>query len=165
MLKSKLIFAAAAGLVVTACGSDPYSYSEPRYVSSGTYRDAGPYARDAAYNDFGRVVAIDVVRGGGRSTGAGAVVGGIVGGVLGHQVGSGRGNDAATVGGALLGGLAGSQYGNTYESRDVQRCRETRGAVQYYDVTYDFRGQQRYVQLASPPGSTIEVNEYGEPRG
>jgi outer membrane lipoprotein SlyB len=109
MLKSKLIFAAAAGLVVTACGSDPYSYSEPRYVSSGTYRDAGPYARDAAYNDFGRVVAIDVVRGGGRSTGAGAVVGGIVGGVLGHQVGSGRGNDAATVAGAVGGAVVGNE--------------------------------------------------------
>ena len=109
MLKSKLIFAAAAGLVVAACGSDPYSYSEPRYVSSGTYRDAGPYARDVAYNDFGRVVAIDVVRGGGRSTGAGAVVGGIVGGVLGHQIGSGRGNDVATAAGAIGGAVAGNE--------------------------------------------------------
>ena len=110
MLKSKLIFAAAAGLVVTACGSDPYSYSEPRYVSSGTYaRDSGPYARDVAYNDFGRVVAIDVVRGGGHSTGAGAVVGGIVGGVLGHQVGSGRGNDVATAAGAIGGAVAGNE--------------------------------------------------------
>ncbi|HUP28600.1 MAG TPA: glycine zipper 2TM domain-containing protein [Usitatibacter sp.] len=104
MLNRKLIAAAAAGLVVTACGSDPYSYSEPRYVSSGSYA-----ASNVAYDDFGRVVAIDVVRGGGRSTGAGAVVGGIVGGVLGHQVGSGRGNDAATVAGAVGGAVVGNE--------------------------------------------------------
>ena len=95
----------------------------------------------------------------------GAIAGAVIGGVLGHQVGSGRGNDAATVGGALIGGLAGSQYGNTYQSRDVQHCRDARGPVQYYDVTYNFRGQQRYAQLTNPPGSTITVNENGEPRG
>jgi outer membrane lipoprotein SlyB len=104
MLNRKVIVAVAAGLVVAACGSDPYSYSEPRYVQSGTYANGS-----GAYNDFGRVVAIDVVRGGGRSTGAGAVVGGIVGGVLGHQVGSGRGNDAATVAGAVGGAVVGNE--------------------------------------------------------
>jgi outer membrane lipoprotein SlyB len=103
MTKSKWIIAIAAGLVVSACGSDPYRYSEPRYVSSGTY------SRDVAYNDFGRVVAIDVVRGGGHSTGAGAVVGGIVGGVVGHQIGSGRGNDVATAAGAIGGAVAGNE--------------------------------------------------------
>jgi uncharacterized protein YcfJ len=95
----------------------------------------------------------------------GAAVGAVIGGILGHQVGSGRGNDAATVGGAVVGGLLGSQYGNTYTSRDVQRCREARGAPQYWDVTYNFRGQQRYAQLTHPPGPTIPVNEVGEPRG
>ena len=104
MLKSKVILSlAAAGVVVAACGSDPYAYSEPRYVSSSSY------GGNVAYNDFGRVVAIDVVRGSGRSTGAGAVVGGIVGGVLGHQVGSGRGNDAATVAGAVGGAVVGNE--------------------------------------------------------
>ena len=103
MLNRKLIVAIAGGLVVAACGSDPVSYSEPRYVQSGSSYGNG------AYNDFGRVVAIDVVRGGGRSTGAGAVVGGIVGGVLGHQVGSGRGNDAATVAGAVGGAVVGNE--------------------------------------------------------
>jgi outer membrane lipoprotein SlyB len=103
MLNRKVIVAVAAGLVVAACGSDPYTYSEPRYVSSGSYNSSG------ANNDFGRVVAIDVVRGGGRSSGAGAVVGGIVGGVLGHQVGSGRGNDAATVAGAVGGAVVGNE--------------------------------------------------------
>lgn len=105
MLKAKVILASAAGLFAVACGSDPYSYSEPRYVSSSTYAQSN----QGSYNDFGRVVAIDVVRGGGRSTGAGAVVGGIVGGVLGHQIGSGRGNDVATVAGAVGGAVVGNE--------------------------------------------------------
>ena len=108
MLKAKVILASAAGLFAVACGSDPYSYSEPRYVSSSSYAQ-NSYSQNGAYNDFGRVVAIDVVRGGGRSTGAGAVVGGIVGGVLGHQVGSGRGNDVATVAGAVGGAVVGNE--------------------------------------------------------
>jgi len=95
----------------------------------------------------------------------GAVAGAVLGGILGHQVGSGRGNDAATVGGAIVGGLVGSQVGNTYNSQDVQRCREVRGHPQYWDVTYNFRGQERYAQLTQPPGPTITVNEVGEPRG
>ena len=95
----------------------------------------------------------------------GAAVGAVIGGILGHQVGSGRGNDAATVGGAVVGGLLGSQYGNTYTSRDVQRCREARGHPSYWDVTYNFRGQERYAQFTQPPGNTITVNENGEPRG
>jgi uncharacterized protein YcfJ len=95
----------------------------------------------------------------------GAVAGAVLGGILGHQVGSGRGNDAATVGGAVIGGLLGSQYGNTYQSQDVQRCRTVHGSPTYWDVTYNFRGSDRYAQLSSPPGSTILVNENGEPRG
>ena len=95
----------------------------------------------------------------------GAAVGAVIGGILGHQVGSGRGNDAATVGGAVVGGLVGSQVGTTYQSRDVQRCREVRGTPQYWDVTYNFRGQERYAQFTQAPGQTITVNEAGEPRG
>jgi outer membrane lipoprotein SlyB len=102
MLKPQILGAAALALLVAACGSDPVSHSEPRYVSSSSYNSA-------AYADAGRVVAIDVVRGSGHSTGAGAVLGGIVGGVLGHQVGSGRGNDAATVAGAVGGAVVGNE--------------------------------------------------------
>jgi outer membrane lipoprotein SlyB len=102
MLKPQILGAAALALAVTACGSGPVSYSEPRYVSSSSY-DRG------AYPDSGRVVAIDVVRGSGGASGGGAVLGGIVGGVLGHQVGSGRGNTAATVAGAVGGAVVGNE--------------------------------------------------------
>src|SRR3954469_13243771 len=106
MIQGKLVLAlATAGVALAACGSDPYAYSEPRYVASDRY-----YNRDVAYAETGRVVAIDVVNGrGGHTSGAGAVVGGIVGGVVGHQFGSGRGNDVATAAGAVGGAVAGNE--------------------------------------------------------
>jgi len=91
----------------------------------------------------------------------GAIAGAIIGGILGHQVGSGRGNDAATAGAAI-----GSNYGGTTYQRDVERCSrsQTSGPPQYWDVTYRFRGVDRYVQMSRPPGPTITVNAEGEPR-
>ena len=123
MLKARHVAVVALALGVSACASDPYydaAYGAPRYAS-------GPYPANGAYSDFGRVVAIDVVRGRGSSTGAGAVVGGIVGGVLGHQVGSGRGNDAATVAGAI----GGAVVGNEVEKR--------RDGDEHYRVTVQLR--------------------------
>jgi outer membrane lipoprotein SlyB len=118
MLKPQILGAAALALLVTACGSDPVSYSEPRYVSNV----------NGGYADSGRIVAIDVVDGPGRTSGGGAVLGGIIGGVVGHQIGSGRGNDVATVAGAVGGAVAGNEIekrrneGETYritvQSRD-----------------------------------------------
>jgi uncharacterized protein YcfJ len=99
----------------------------------------------------------------------GAIVGGILGGVLGHQVGSGRGNDAATALGAVAGAAVGSQAGRSGSggyTRDVQRCENVAsGPPAYWDVSYNFRGQEHHVQMASQPGPTITVNERGEPRG
>jgi len=101
----------------------------------------------------------------------GAIVGAVIGGVLGHQVGGGRGKDIATVGGAVAGGLVGANVGRMgageqVQNQDVQRCesvaRDTR--AEYWDVTYDFRGQEHRVQMTAPPGRTVTVNEYGEPR-
>ena len=100
----------------------------------------------------------------------GAVMGGIIGGVLGHQVGSGRGNDAATAGGAVAGAALGYNVGRSdggRYSRDVQRCTSAQGQAtpDYWDVTYNFRGQEHHMQMASPPGRTVSVNAKGEPRG
>jgi hypothetical protein len=104
--------------------------------------------------------------GGGDANVGGAIAGAIIGGILGHQVGSGRGNDAATVAGALGGAAIGSNYGGTTYSRDVQRCSRSQasGPPEYWDVTYRFRGVDRYVQMTRPPGRTITVNADGEPR-
>lgn len=121
MLKLQYLAAAAAALALSACGGAPTSYSEPRYVSGSASNS------NVAYADYGRVVAIDAVRGSGGSTGAGAVIGGVLGGVLGHQVGSGRGNDAATVAGVV----GGAVVGNEVEKR--------RNADEQYRVTVQLR--------------------------
>jgi uncharacterized protein YcfJ len=100
----------------------------------------------------------------------GAVVGGVVGGILGHQIGSGRGKDLATgigaAGGALVGANVGRDAAGTVYTQDVQRCAtvSTGAPVDYWDVTYDFRGYEHRVQTTSPPGRTILVNGQGEPR-
>ena len=99
----------------------------------------------------------------------GAVVGAVIGGILGHQVGSGRGNDIATVGGAVAGGAVGSQVGRGQQqaqTRDVQRCENVTSQTRpdYWDVTYNFRGEDHRIQMTTQPGPTVTVNEKGEPR-
>jgi len=99
----------------------------------------------------------------------GAIVGGVVGGILGHQIGSGRGQDLATgigaAGGAVVGANVGRAPGTVY-TQDVQRCENiaSAGSLDYWDVTYTFRGFEHHVQTTSPPGRTILVNAEGEPR-
>ena len=96
----------------------------------------------------------------------GAIAGAIIGGILGHQVGGGRGKDAATVGGAIAGAAIGSNVaGDSGYARDVRRCDTVgSGPPAYWDVTYNFRGADHRIQMSSPPGRTILVNNRGEPR-
>ena len=97
----------------------------------------------------------------------GAIAGAVIGGIIGHQIGNGHGRDAATAGGAVAGAAIGANVGgDSGYGRDVQRCR-TVGQYDrpdYWDVTYDFRGQEHRVQMTAPPGPTIAVNGDGEPR-
>jgi hypothetical protein len=48
----------------------------------------------------------------------------------------------------------------------VQHCATVSpgAALDYYDVTYTFRGYEHHVQMTSPPGRTVWVNAQGEPR-
>ncbi len=106
------------------------------------------------------------------SSGApGAIAGAIIGGILGHQIGGGRGKDLATVGGAIAGAAVGANAtrdsgGQQVQTQDVQRCANvpSQARPEYWDVTYTFRGQEGRVQMTTPPGATITVNERGEPR-
>lgn len=102
----------------------------------------------------------------GRRNVPGAIVGGVIGGILGHQIGGGTGRDIATVGGAVAGAAVGSNVGrNNTQTQDVQRCStDSNAAPMYWDVGYTFRGVQHQVQMSSPPGRTLLVNENGEPR-
>lgn len=105
-----------------------------------------------------------------RANVPGAIVGAIVGGILGHQVGGGRGQDIATAGGAVAGAAVGANVSRDRaqqtQTRDVQRCESipSQARPDYWDVTYVFRGQEHQVQMSAPPGSTVSVNEQGEPR-
>jgi uncharacterized protein YcfJ len=98
-----------------------------------------------------------------------AIAGAIIGGVLGHQVGGGRGQDIATAGGAVAGAAVGANIGREGQqvhTRDVQRCASapSQGRPDYWDVTYNFRGQEHRMQMTSAPGPTVTVNGQGEPR-
>ena len=98
----------------------------------------------------------------------GAIAGAVIGGILGHQVGNGR--DIATVGGAVAGAAIGSQVGagdgRPVNTQQVQHCQNVPGSATpaYWDVIYNFRGQQHHVQMTTPPGYTVRVNQRGEPR-
>jgi uncharacterized protein YcfJ len=100
-----------------------------------------------------------------RANVPGAVAGAVIGGILGHQIGHGGGRDVATIGGAVAGGAIGANVGRGGGSQDVQRCETVPAqAPSFWDVTYQFRGQEHRVQMTAPPGPTVIVNEQGEPR-
>lgn len=100
----------------------------------------------------------------------GAVIGAVIGGILGHQVGGGSGKDVATaigvVGGAAVGANVNRGDSQHVVSQNVQRCTSapSQARPDYWDVTYNFRDQDHRVQMTTPPGRSITVNEQGEPR-
>jgi len=99
----------------------------------------------------------------------GAIAGAVIGGILGHQVGGGRGQDIATAGGAIAGAAVGGYVGRSgggQQSQDIERCASTPGQARpdYWDVTYNFQGQEHRIQMTTPPGPTVTVNSQGEPR-
>lgn len=68
----------------------------------------------------------------------------------------------AAIAGAVL-GILGYQTGAA--PRDVQRCTEVQGAPAHYEVTYNYQGSPRTVQMAAPPANNrVIVNQRGEPR-
>ncbi len=99
-----------------------------------------------------------------------AIAGAVIGGILGHQVGGGRGNDIATAGGAVAGAALGANVGQggatQVVTQDVRRCASTpsRSRPDYWDVSYNFRGQEHRIQMTAAPGPTVTVNSDGEPR-
>ncbi len=111
-----------------------------------------------------------VVQDRGNANVPGAIAGAVIGGILGHQVGGGRGQDIATAGGAVAGAAMGANMGRDdgqqVHSQDVRRCASAPNQTrpEYWDVTYVFRDQAHRLQMTSPPGPTVTVNDRGEPR-
>lgn len=96
--------AVAASALLTGCAStsnDPYTYNNGAYNNSAS-----------TSMGYGTIESIQMTRGPGQPSGAGAVVGGLVGAVVGNQVGSGSGRTAATVAGAIGGAAIGNSVEN-----------------------------------------------------
>ena len=113
----------------------------------------------------------EVVQDQGNANVPGAIAGALIGGILGHQVGGGRGKDLATAGGAIAGAAVGANVrrdsnGQPVYTQNVQRCANVPRDVRadYWDVTYNFRGEEYRMQTTTPPGPTVTVNGQGEPR-
>jgi len=153
----------------------------PRYAPEAPVWDAQPSERLFEAN----VVAVhavvgpperrcwiereQVVQDRGANNAGGTIAGALIGGIIGHQIGGGTGRDIATVGGAVAGAAVGNNIarnGDRVESQDVRRCSTvpTSARPDYWNVTYVFRGMEHQVQMTSPPGSTVTVNQNGEPR-
>ncbi len=101
----------------------------------------------------------------------GALAGAVIGGILGHQVGGGGGKDVATAVGVVAGAAVGANVGRDgngqqVHTQNVQRCASapSQARPDYWDVTYNFRGQEHRMQMTAPPGRTVTVNGQGEPR-
>jgi len=100
-----------------------------------------------------------------------AIVGALIGGGLGHQIGDGSDKDLTTAGGAVAGAMVGANINRDRDqqqvtTRDVKHCASTAryARPEYWDVTYVFRHQEHRIETTEPPGSTVTVNERGEPR-
>jgi len=112
----------------------------------------------------------EVVQDRGNANVPGALLGAVIGGVLGHQVGGGSGKDVATGIGVLAGAAIGARQGRGSNgpapAQNVQRCSNAPGVARpaYWDVTYRFRGTEHRMQMTTPPGATVQVNDRGEPR-
>ena len=100
----------------------------------------------------------------------GALVGAVIGGILGHEIVGGKNQGLATAGGAIAGGVAGANIDRitgrpTTQTQDVKKCENVQSRTPtYWDVTYNFRGQEHRVQMTNAPGRTVTVNNKGEPR-
>jgi uncharacterized protein YcfJ len=80
-----------------------------------------------------------------------------------QQVPTANTDPGAAVAGAVIAGILGYQTGPA--TQNVQRCQTVQGAPAHYEVTYNYRGSVRTVQMAAPPvNNKIIVNERGEPR-
>jgi uncharacterized protein YcfJ len=100
-----------------------------------------------------------------------ALAGALIGGILGHQVGGGTGRDIATAGGLIAGAAVGANVGRDsngqqVQTQNVQRCTNepSQAKPEFWDVSYEFRGQEHRIQMTNPPGPTVTVNQAGEPR-
>lgn len=161
-------------------------YERQQYAGDDRYDDRYNGGYNGGYNGYGDTYRRDDgyydqygnYRRSGSQAGAtmATVIGGIVGAAIGSQVGGGSARYATSAIGSMVGGMAGRSI---YEQR--QRARDTgrvgtvtvcdpvpvgRGydsynagerAVNAYDVTYEYGGQQYTARTSYHPGDRIRV--------
>ena len=76
---------------------------------------------------------------------------------------------ALQAGGAVAGAAVGANIGRGGQqtgTHDVRHCENvpSQARPDYWDITYNFQGQEHRIQMVAPPGPTVTVNERGEPR-
>jgi uncharacterized protein YcfJ len=93
-------------------------------------------------------------------SGEGALVGALAGGVIGNSLGKGGNRGAATALGAVTGAVVGNQIEQPkVDVQNVTTC-STQNVIQNvtsYQVTYEYAGHQYSVEMANPPGPSVNV--------
>jgi len=118
-MNKALVALAGAGLLVSACASDPY------------YGGGGSGPNQAV-----------------RQGATGAAIGAVAGAIIGNNTGSGSAGTGAAIG-AVLGGAVGAIRGSAQDRNNQQRYRDNQGRYYYcYDnrqtECYWEDGQRRY---------------------
>jgi len=100
---------------------------------------------------------------------SGMLAGGLIGGIVGHQFGKGRGQRAATAMGALIGASIGHDAVNGHdepaEAHVVgyeEHCQtyyrtDFETVVDFYAVTYKYRGKTYHLDMPYDPGERIKM--------
>lgn len=155
---------------------------ESRYNRSPGYGQSNGYQKPRIENHRSRRTSS-----GGQSASS-TIVGSVIGGVIGNQLGRGASSSTrtgATIAGAILGGVVanetrGSSNRSTrvtttsrrgapiYQDVEVERCRQVSDShikqqLQYFDVTYRFRGRTYNTRTQRDPGRRIRIRESSRP--
>jgi outer membrane lipoprotein SlyB len=124
----------ASTAVLSGCAS---TTSTP--YNNGAYNNGSYNNNNNVSSGYGTIDSIQVVRGGGGTNGAGAVVGGLVGALVGNQIGSGNGRTAATVAGAVGGAALGNnvEANRNANGQDMYQINIRLDNGEYRSVTQD----------------------------
>ena len=90
------------------------------------------------------------------------MLGALVGGLAGNSIGGGGGRAAATALGVFGGAIAGDRIegGGAQQVQNVQQCSTQtyyENLPAYYNVVYEYQGQQYNAQMANDPGLYVRL--------
>ena len=101
-----------------------------------------------------------------HNSAGGMLAGGLIGGIVGHQLGDGRGQRMATAVGTIIGASIGHEAVNGHRQPRLvgyeEHCEthyRTRyeEVVDFYEVTYKYRGKTYHAEMPYDPGKRIKM--------